>query len=367
MDESLPEELFGDDLRVKQVFNNLISNALKYTSAGTVEWRIGCERDGDSDWIVSEIQDTGIGIRQENLPKLFGDYYQADRRANRQIEGTGLGLAITKRFVELMDGSITVQSKFGEGSTFFVRLRQGIATEKPIGKSVAKSLMNMQYSRSKRDKTAKMAPYDADLMRFRLGEAYRITGKYKEAQTAYETMFRRRTPQIDEVYLRYGQVLIATGQYDKAKEQLLLYKKYVSNNPLTDSLLAAADWAKANVQQFVAYTVKPVEALSSRNSDYAPAYASSDYELLYFTSARKAGNRSSKTYDVTGETPGDLFVTSFTRRGAWSKPAPVSEVLNSKYEDGACAFNSAYNQIYFTRCMKERREKLGCAIYTAIP
>ncbi len=214
-------------------------------------------------------------------------------------------------------------------------------------------------------KTSKMSPYDADLMRFRLGESYRITGKYKEAQTAYETMFRRRTPQIDEVYLRYGQVLIANGQYDKAKEQLLLYKKYVPDNLLTDSLLAAADWAKDNVQKMVAYTVQPVEALRSRNSDYAPAYASSDYEILYLTSARKAGNRSSKTYDVTGETTGDLFVSSFTRRGAWSKPTPVSEILNSKYEDGACAFNSAYNQIYFTRCIKERREKLGCAIYTS--
>ncbi len=210
---------------------------------------------------------------------------------------------------------------------------------------------------------SKVAPADQERVRFRLGECYRISGKYKEAQTAYALMFRRRTPANEEVYLRYGQVLLAGGQPDKAKEQLLLYKKYVPDSPFADSLLLAVDQAKDSVKQDILYTVKAMDALNTRYSDYAPAYASGDYEILYFTSARKTGNRTSKKYDVTGESTSDIFSSAINRRGLWGRVEPVSEVLNTKFEDGAPAFNSAYNQLYFTRCGKVSREKRGCSIY----
>lgn len=118
VDENLPCKLYGDDLRVKQVFNNLLSNAFKYTTEGTVEWHIGFEQDSDGVYLVSEVRDTGIGIRPEEQKRLFVDYYQADERFNRKVEGTGLGLAITKRLVEQMDGSVCVESEFGKGSVF---------------------------------------------------------------------------------------------------------------------------------------------------------------------------------------------------------------------------------------------------------
>ena len=150
VDADLPSILFGDDLRIKQIFNNLLSNAFKYTHSGVVEWRVSFERDGDDVWLVFSVRDTGIGIKPEDLQLLFSDYHQVDTKANRQVEGTGLGLAIVKRLVELMDGTISVESEYGKGSTFRVRLRQTLVSDLPIGKEVAENLMALRYTLSKR-------------------------------------------------------------------------------------------------------------------------------------------------------------------------------------------------------------------------
>jgi CheY-like chemotaxis protein/HPt (histidine-containing phosphotransfer) domain-containing protein/anti-sigma regulatory factor (Ser/Thr protein kinase) len=152
----LPANLFGDELRVKQVFNNILSNAFKYTREGTVKWTIDFEYDDGNVWLVSTIKDSGIGIKKEDLQKLFSDYNQVDTKSNRAIEGTGLGLSITKRIVEMMDGSIEVQSTYMEGSTFTLRMRQDFVNDKAIGKKLADSLMRFTYTEKKRDKSQKM-------------------------------------------------------------------------------------------------------------------------------------------------------------------------------------------------------------------
>jgi signal transduction histidine kinase/PAS domain-containing protein len=157
VDENLPGSLYGDDLRVKQIFNNLLSNAFKYTHSGTVEWQITFERDGNNIWLVSSIKDSGIGIKEEDVKKLFSSYNQVDRKTNRKVEGTGLGLAITKRLVEMMDGTISVESEYGKGSVFCVRLCQTLASDVPIGKEVAGNLMEMRYILAKREKNIKLA------------------------------------------------------------------------------------------------------------------------------------------------------------------------------------------------------------------
>ncbi|MDR3214401.1 MAG: response regulator [Azoarcus sp.] len=149
-DETLPSRLIGDELRVKQIFNNLLSNACKYTREGNIDWTIGWERNGNDIWLTSCIRDTGIGIRPEDIGKLFADYHQVDTRSNRAIEGTGLGLAITRRLVEAMDGSISVESIYGKGSTFRVRIRQKHVTDTPIGPTVAEALSGFRYSTNKR-------------------------------------------------------------------------------------------------------------------------------------------------------------------------------------------------------------------------
>jgi signal transduction histidine kinase len=148
--DNLPSRLFGDDLRVKQIFNNLLSNAFKYTKEGFVTLGVDCQREGDDLWFTFYISDTGIGIRKEDISKLFTDYNQVDAKANRKIEGTGLGLSITKKLVELMDGKIAVESEYGKGTTFHVRIRQGFVTDTPIDEEAVDRLRSLRYSDNKK-------------------------------------------------------------------------------------------------------------------------------------------------------------------------------------------------------------------------
>jgi CheY-like chemotaxis protein/anti-sigma regulatory factor (Ser/Thr protein kinase) len=156
VDGSLFSTLFGDELRIKQVFNNLLSNAFKYTKEGTVCWSVSTERDGDDVWLVSEVRDTGIGIRAEDVDKLFASYSQVDVKSHRTVEGTGLGLSITKNLVQMMDGEIGVESVYGKGTTFRVRLRQGFVNDTPIGETVARNLKKFEYFDQQRDRSEKL-------------------------------------------------------------------------------------------------------------------------------------------------------------------------------------------------------------------
>jgi PAS domain S-box-containing protein len=150
IDDTLPARLFGDELRVKQILNNILSNSFKYTREGAVILHVRWEKQGDDAFIIFAISDTGIGIKQEDVGKLFSEYSQLDAQANRKIEGTGLGLSITKRLVEMMDGTISVESEYGKGSVFTARLRQGIADPRPIGAAVAENLQSFRFIETRR-------------------------------------------------------------------------------------------------------------------------------------------------------------------------------------------------------------------------
>ena len=151
-DENLPARLFGDELRVKQIFNNLLSNAFKYTRKGSVDWYISSVWEGDQIWIESRIEDTGIGIRNEDLPRLFGEYTRVDIKSTRTIEGTGLGLSISQKMAKLMDGEITVKSEYGKGSLFTVRICQKSMGPEKIGKELAGKLAAFRYTFHRRNK-----------------------------------------------------------------------------------------------------------------------------------------------------------------------------------------------------------------------
>jgi signal transduction histidine kinase len=116
VDENLPSQLYGDDLRIKQVLNNLLSNAFKYTEKGTITLAValatGEEEQAGSLPIRFSVRDTGKGIKPENFEVLFTAYTRFDSKANRFIEGAGLGLAISKHLVEMMDGRMHVESEY---------------------------------------------------------------------------------------------------------------------------------------------------------------------------------------------------------------------------------------------------------------
>ncbi|MDR1566538.1 MAG: response regulator, partial [Treponema sp.] len=155
-DEKLPEKLYGDELRIKQIFNNLLSNAFKYTSAGFVDWYISSEQDDSGFWLVSQVEDTGKGIKKEDMDKIFGEYSQVDTRSNRKIEGTGLGLSISLKMAELMGGTITVESEYGKGSVFSLRIRQEYSGGPAIGRETAENLANFNFTTQRRSRNQKL-------------------------------------------------------------------------------------------------------------------------------------------------------------------------------------------------------------------
>ena len=156
IDESLPTRLIGDELRIKQIFNNLLSNAFKYTAEGFVELRVHCARKDDAAWLTVRVRDSGIGIRPEDVKNLFSDYAQLNANSNRNIEGTGLGLAIAMRLAKMMDGTITVESEYKKGSVFTATMRQKFVNDEVIGREVVENLKNFHYSDSKRQEHARL-------------------------------------------------------------------------------------------------------------------------------------------------------------------------------------------------------------------
>ncbi len=134
IDSTLACKLRGDEVRIRQILLNLLGNATKFTKKGTVILNVTGEVNGKVLNMVYEIIDTGIGIREEDIGELFGEFSQVDRKKNRNVEGTGLGLAISKRLANVMYGDITVESIYGEGSTFTFTVPQEIIDARPIAK-----------------------------------------------------------------------------------------------------------------------------------------------------------------------------------------------------------------------------------------
>ncbi|MDR2163873.1 MAG: response regulator [Clostridiales Family XIII bacterium] len=116
---NLPKVVFGDAKRIRQILTNLLNNAYKYTPSGWIDFKVSMNHDGV---VRFDIKDTGIGIEEEDLPKLFDEFVQLDLTKNKNVTGTGLGLAITKRLCEMMHGEISVNSVYGEGSIFTIIL-----------------------------------------------------------------------------------------------------------------------------------------------------------------------------------------------------------------------------------------------------
>ena len=178
IDENIPARLYGDDLRIKQVLNNILSNAFKYTKKGTIELNISANasqpaktsgkstrkksgKDSHSGekliWLIFSVKDTGIGIHPKDKDNLFIEYAQMDLSANRKIEGTGLGLSITKMITDMMGGSISVESEYGKGSVFTIKLPQKTVSDKTIGTDIVDNLKKFHYHSGKRDSKSRLS------------------------------------------------------------------------------------------------------------------------------------------------------------------------------------------------------------------
>lgn len=140
IDETLPRYLKGDAGRIRQVLMNIIGNAIKFTKDGSISLKVSWNNCVEAPDILFDIADTGIGIKEEDKERIFGKYDQADTRRNRNIQGTGLGLAISRSLTVLMGGYLTVDSVYGEGSTFHVVVNQNVEKYEAIGPETAHKL-----------------------------------------------------------------------------------------------------------------------------------------------------------------------------------------------------------------------------------
>ncbi len=134
IDSNIPAILTGDEIRLKQILLNLLSNAIKFTKKGNINFSASCVYVDDKAMLTFEVQDTGLGIKEHDMQRLFMQFERVDTKKNRNIEGTGLGLAITKQLCEMMGGTISVSSVWGEGSTFTVTVPQTCKDRMPIVK-----------------------------------------------------------------------------------------------------------------------------------------------------------------------------------------------------------------------------------------
>ena len=134
IDEKLPKGLYGDDVKIRQVILNLLTNAVKYTEKGTITLTLRGENVTKDDCtLFVEVKDTGIGIKEEDMEKLFQSFQRLDENRNRTIEGTGLGMSIVDGMLKLMNSRLEIKSKYGEGSSFSFRIHQEVSDATPMG------------------------------------------------------------------------------------------------------------------------------------------------------------------------------------------------------------------------------------------
>jgi len=274
--EDLPNNLYGDDLRVKQVLTNLLTNAIKYTQQGHITLKVRSTIEGASSvWIDFAVTDTGMGIPKESQKKLFMDYYQVDDKANRHIEGTGLGLAITKNLVQMMEGQLAVESERGKGSTFFFRIRQGFVNDSVLGKDVAEKLRSFSYTDNKRIITQKLVRVNlsyakvlvVDDMQTNLDVASGILRKYKmqvdlldNGQAAIDRV-KAESPRYDVIFMDHmmpGMDGIET--VDKIRALGTEYARKVPIIALTANAIQGTD-KMFYAHDFQAFVTKPIDVM----------------------------------------------------------------------------------------------------------
>lgn len=173
-DKNIPEYLYGDVTRLKQVIINLLTNAVKYTKTGYIMFKISGKVKEDKVKLVITVQDSGIGIKKENIDKLFSKFDRLGVEKETSVEGTGLGLAITKKLVELMHGNINVQSEYGSGSKFTIRVDQNILKGKEL--EDAKNKKPVQTEQVIDANGKKVLVVDDNLLNIKVAE--RLLAKY---------------------------------------------------------------------------------------------------------------------------------------------------------------------------------------------
>ena len=206
IDPLLPSVLVGDDVRLTQVIMNLLTNAVKYTEKGTVTLGISAaDKSENSVTLAVSVKDTGIGIREEDMDRLFESFARLDEKRNRSIEGTGLGMSIVTKLLALMKSRLMVESAYGEGSVFSFEIVQEIADPRPIGNNFAhrKDSGDIRKKENIRFKGADILVTDDNDMNLRVAKnLLRLFGiETDTASSGYETIEKMSRKHYDIVFL----------------------------------------------------------------------------------------------------------------------------------------------------------------------
>lgn len=207
IDPEMPRGLIGDEIRIKQIMVNLLNNAVKFTQEGTITLRMGCRRLGNDNKvkIYGSVEDTGIGIKPQDMDKLFSSFEQVDTRRNRSIEGTGLGLAISRRLCESMGGTLGVKSTYGQGSVFSWNMVNQVDDWTPIGTIGKGDIQNQEklFQYTFIAEKAKVLVVDDNKVNLKVAEGmlspYRI--QVVTAESGYEALELLKQQYFDIVFM----------------------------------------------------------------------------------------------------------------------------------------------------------------------
>ena len=306
--KDIPSVMHGDEIRIKQVMLNLINNAIKYTHEGSVS--IDVSFDGSAKTLTLSVADTGIGIREEDIGKLFGFFQRLEEDKNRNIEGTGLGLNITMRLVKMMNGDIEVDSKYGEGTTFTATMKQEIIDGTPVG-DFAQNLLRIQehkeeYKPSLIAPSAKILIVDDNEMNLEVIEGLLKDTRIniKTAESGQECIDILREKSFDLVFLDQMMPGMSGAQaLAKIKED-----KLAEGTPIVALTADAIVGARDNYikQGFTDYLSKPVmyEALEALLIKYL------DKSLILTEDQVAALENAKKAKETDGEKPVVIAISS---------------------------------------------------------
>ncbi len=265
VEPSIPNLLSGDEKKIKQILINLLGNAVKYTKEGSVAFILKWEKQGNTAILKGEVRDTGIGIREKEIGSLFDSFQRIDSRKNRSIEGAGLGLTITKKYIELMGGTITVESIYGKGSSFFFTIPQTIMDNTPCNfdldkrRNIKKSFVNSFFAPE-----AKVLVVDDNQTNLKIASGFLKTYKITPdtALSGKECLDMVEKKKYDVIFLDYMMPVldgIDTLQLIRAKSE---EDEYFANVPV---IALTADSVNGAEKKFMAvgfqgYISKPIDA-----------------------------------------------------------------------------------------------------------
>lgn len=159
VDPDIPSHLTGDELKIRQILINILGNAVKFTESGYIRLKLRGVKEGDAYRLYADVEDSGIGIREADLARIFEAFNQVDTHKNRNRQGTGLGLSIALRLSQSMGGNVTVESTYGKGTIFHINILQKLKDYEPLGEEVCTRLRNDEYEYIEAKKEIRYTPH----------------------------------------------------------------------------------------------------------------------------------------------------------------------------------------------------------------